>query len=926
MQRANYRLPAWMRYALALTLACLLLSLTRYAHGEVNGPALHLKTGLVDTSSPSAFPGADSSLYRIVQLQGPILPAWREALEANGATLLEYLPDYAYLVRVRGVSSARLQSLPGVRWVGPYRAEYKLAPELAKAEGQVEVMIQVFAGEDPQAVARAVEGWGGKARSASSGELAGYLQAMIPATALPRLVALPAVSWVEPYLSAELDNDVARRYDIMAVNPVWAGLGLYGAGQIVAVADTGMDTGNPDTLHADIRGRLLKAYGLGRPDDWSDPNGHGTHVAGSVLGNGAMSGSNPAAHDYADSFAGVAPEARLVMQSTLNADGGLSTPSNLNDLFGPPYQDGARIHTNSWSEYGLQDPDSVNGVYNTRSRQLDEFVWSHRDMTILFSASNAGKDKGGDGVVDTDSVRPPGTAKNNITVGATENYRPDRSDQYGQWWATDFPADPLKSDRMANDMGGMAAFSGRGPLDDGRVKPDIAAPGTFVVSVRSQVASGSGWGAYNDYYLYMGGTSMSTPLTAGAAAIVRQAYTQRLGVAAPSAALIKATLLNGARDIYPGQYGEGPCQEIGSPVPNWDTGGGRLNLRDSLMPQEPRMVRFVEERTGLQTGQSRTYTQQVVLVGDRQGTRPSTGQAELRLAPLTSDDLAAPTVPTDEVSAAINLASCTNRVSNGGFEQQLTGWTVEGRTELSTEDVHSGRYSAWLGGLDDAHDWLYQAILIPSDLSDGEISFWLYQDSDEPDCDCDYFWAGLYDPDWRTTYADISYRDGPAKTNGWQRIVHRLTPEEIEDIRGKRVYLAFEVKTDRSKVTSVWVDDVQFAVCTGGRLKPGPFRATLVWSDYPGAVEAAKSLVNDLDLEVVDPSGRHYLGNGGTEPDRLNPVEDVLIREPQVGRYQIIVRGYNVPMGPQPYALVISSDEAPIVRDKHAWVPLVRRR
>jgi subtilisin family serine protease len=155
----------------------------------------------------------------------------------------------------------------------------------------------------------------------------------------------------------------------------------------------------------------------------------------------------------------------------------------------------------------------------------------------------------------------------------------------------------------------MAAFSSRGPSDDGRIKPDIVAPGTNIVSNASHAEGASSlWGQFetNADYAYSGGTSMATPLTAGAGVLVREWLVQE-GISNPSAAAVKAALLNTTRDIAPGQYGTTEFQEIPFSRPNAVEGWGRVNL-DFTNTDPPNLFWLDDHVTGLGSSQVVTYT------------------------------------------------------------------------------------------------------------------------------------------------------------------------------------------------------------------------------------------------------------------------------------------------------------------------------
>jgi subtilisin family serine protease len=175
---------------------------------------------------------------------------------------------------------------------------------------------------------------------------------------------------------------------------------------------------------------------------------------------------------------------------------------------------------------------------------------------------------------------------------------------------------------VSDNPEGLACFSSRGPTDDGRIKPEVVAPGTNVLSTRSsQVGDDPLWGdltlghRLRGLYCWSGGTSMSTPLVAGLAACVREhLVTQRNhfqdGVK-PSGALIKAFIVNGAQPIN-GQFsGEVPSG------PNSASGFGRVNAANTINPGQLGRAAFDDEAgNAVETGQMRTFPMEVANVNE----------------------------------------------------------------------------------------------------------------------------------------------------------------------------------------------------------------------------------------------------------------------------------------------------------------------
>ena len=384
-------------------------------------------------------------------------------------------------------------------------------------------------------------------------------------------------------------------------------------------------------------------------------------------------------------------------------------PSDLRTLFQQAYDAGARIHSNSWGS-------AVAGDYTVDSANADSFIWSHPDMLVSFSAGNEGIDANADGVIDNDSTGSPATAKNVLTVGASENDRQgnwqcdaglaytscaaqggqDIIATYGTSWPSDYPAIPINNDPAAGNAQQMAAFSSRGPTDDGRIKPDVVAPGTWILSGYSDLyqqgydsspnpKNGAwqydGWGfPFDRYYKYMGGTSMSNPLTAGGAAVVKDYYQKAKSVTA-SAALVKATLINTAVDLLD-ENNDGAADND-YPIPNNHEGWGRVDLAQATSGS----VQFADASVGLSTNGTATY--QVTTAGG----------APLKVTLVWSDYPSTETVAKNLVNdldlkvTAPGGAIYNGNVFSGGWSQ--TGGSADRANNVENVYIQSAAAGTW---------------------------------------------------------------------------------------------------------------------------------------------------------------------------------------------------------------------------------------
>ena len=262
------------------------------------------------------------------------------------------------------------------------------------------------------------------------------------------------------------------------------------------------------------------------------------------------------------------------------------------DYFAPPsyevltrdaVRSGAYVGSNSWGDDTQGRYDLSAAEFDALVRDADARTPGEQPYILEFSAGNSGPGE--------QTIGSPAVAKNVIATGACQNDRFDLA-LYAEGSET------------------MADFSSRGPAEDGRIKPDITAPGTWIASLKSQFASdANAWLGIDENYLFQGGTSQAGPHVSGACAVFVQWYRETQGGLTPSPALVKASLINSAVDMTSGEVPvDTDDEEAGTmlvvggtpPVPNNDEGWGRCDVA-ALITGE-RRFNFTDQGIELKTG------------------------------------------------------------------------------------------------------------------------------------------------------------------------------------------------------------------------------------------------------------------------------------------------------------------------------------
>ncbi len=575
--------------------------------GKVFDPVQEPPSRGLDPLFDSRSPGMKKPVFTLVQFRREVTRPLRLSLEAMGIEILRYIPNRTLLVRTNARGLRKLRLLNEVRWTGPFTADMKVPPALLQ---------DVF---DGPFFLEAMVLPGGSALSALSAARAAAPSITLtsifkkPRGTLLRVkvegkqlgtaaVALASDPYVEDvnlwslpkilndntiYIIQSDDTADNTNYSLSAT--IW-NHDIIGTGQVVCVNDTGLDsdmcffkyTPNgyadaqnpvpPDPGTLDMSKKVIGYAVLpgADPYDASWAAFHGTHVSCTVLGDNLATLSTPTTSGH-DSEDGMAPQAKLYMQDAGDSSGSLAGLSgDLYTISEQAYNAGAFCQSDSW---GAQDPTAAM-PYGSDAFDMDLFTWDHEEFLHIVAQGNT---DGGP------YVGSPAIAKNVVAVGATTN---------GSVGSTS-----------------TAYFSAAGPTRDGRVKPDICAPGENIYSAAGDAVHGDG----NCSTKSMSGTSMATPACSGGTALARQYFTDGFyptgarnasDSMVPSAALLKAVLINGADDMGTAN------------IPT-DTreGWGRMHLDNTLFfSRGASRTRVWDKRnaTGLTTGDDDAFTVQVV--------------------------------------------------------------------------------------------------------------------------------------------------------------------------------------------------------------------------------------------------------------------------------------------------------------------------
>ena len=492
----------------------------------------------------------DRGLY-IIQFAGPVQDAWLDAVRETGVDVISYIPSNAYVVRAELPAAALLAGLRSrfsfVQYLGDYEPAYRLSPVLHKmrqaGDVPVEITVQVINSFNSSDTIETLRGMAAEVAGIEDSLNYHNVRITVPASRISEIARLDNVFALEErgriarldeaqgqIVAGNLSGNVPSGPGYLA----WLASKGFASSQfssfaVEVVDDAYILTGHPDLPSARI------AFQNNPSGQTGAQGGHGflnSHIIGGFNDSTGAPLEDGNGYNYG---LGIAPFARLGVTAIFG--NGSANPTSWESA---AYGQSARISSNSWGFQNiLGQPipryDSNAQTYDRLVRDAQSSVTGLQSMTIVFSAGNSGSG--------SNTVSTPGTAKNIITVGAGENVRQTGTDGCGI------------SNSGADNANDVIGFSSRGPVNssggDGRVKPDIIAPGTHIeAGIPQSNYDGTSvcnqyWPAGQTLYGWSSGTSHSCPAVAGGAALVYQHFLN-LGLSAPSPAMVKAYLQNSA--------------------------------------------------------------------------------------------------------------------------------------------------------------------------------------------------------------------------------------------------------------------------------------------------------------------------------------------------------------------------------------------
>ena len=509
--------------------------------------------------------------YYLIQLNGPIYQAWTDALKNTGLDIMSYLPNYTYIVRATSGQLQNARSLEFVKWTGVYQPAYKIQSGLLDASGKFRVTLQLFPGESVSNITQSIAALGLNIVEKIEHELCSTVDVIVTLDRIDDVARIPGVEWIQKWTEPEWFNTNSQwvnqtgwRSSTPSPDSVarrsWF-KGVRGRGVVLSTSDSGIHTAHyafydaayPITapgvfpLHRKVVG--YKVYAGAAFGDVSGASWHGTHTAGTTLGNDTTLGTST--ND------GMSKEARMYFCDIGNASGGLVVSTNLTPMYDTIYL-GRGLGYNIYQHSGSWGWGSTVGDYLTQDATTDAYAYRYPRFLSLFSAGN-----GGSGAR---TLGHPSISKDVLCIGATGN---------------------------GTSSNAIAGFSSRGPTADNRIKPNICAPGMSVVSAQGGTTN-SYWG--------MDGTSMSCPNSNGTVGLMRQYllagyYPSGTATSADSIKVIHSCLLRAMAMVS-------ADPNIGSYVPpEFNAGWGRVDAESVLYyPNELRKLIIRSDTVGLTTG------------------------------------------------------------------------------------------------------------------------------------------------------------------------------------------------------------------------------------------------------------------------------------------------------------------------------------